>query len=154
MAQNAAAAISVAGVIEGRVDAALDALATATVSGMRMEVGRSASGAIIVNDAYNANPDSMRAALDALSEIVADRRVAVLGPMAELDDPVEGHHRVMNDAIERGIEVIAVDTEMYGLRPVDDPIAALGAIGVGDAVLVKASRVAGLERVAAALLAQ
>jgi UDP-N-acetylmuramoyl-tripeptide--D-alanyl-D-alanine ligase len=58
----------------------------------------------------------------------------------------------MNDAIERGIEVVAVGTDLYGVRPVADPINALGEIGEGDAVLVKASRVAGLERVAEALL--
>jgi UDP-N-acetylmuramoyl-tripeptide--D-alanyl-D-alanine ligase len=152
MASNAAAAVAVAGVIEGQIDAALEALATATVSGMRMEVARSASGAVVVNDAYNANPDSMRAALDALASIGARRRIAVLGLMAELDDPPAGHQRVMDDALERGIEVIAVGTDLYGIRPVQDPVAALGSLGRGDAVLVKASRVGGLESVAEALL--
>ena len=117
-----------------------------------MEVARAASGAVVINDAYNANPDSMRAALEALSKIQADRRIAVLGVMAELDDSAAGHKGVMDDAIERGIEVIAVGTDLYGIRPVADPIAALGEIGAGDAVLVKASRVGGLERVAIALL--
>ncbi len=145
MAQNAAAAIAVAGVIEGLIDAALGALAEATISGMRMEVTRSASGALIVNDAYNANPDSMRAALEALSRMTARRRIAVLGEMAELDDPAAGHARVMDDAVQRGIEVVGVGTEMYGVRPVDDPVAALGDLGDGDVVLVKASRSAGLE---------
>jgi UDP-N-acetylmuramoyl-tripeptide--D-alanyl-D-alanine ligase len=58
----------------------------------------------------------------------------------------------MNDALERGIEVIAVGTDLYGIRPVDDPIAAMGEIGVGDAILIKASRVGGLERIAQELL--
>ena len=152
MASNAAAAIAVAGVVEGSIDAALDALSTAQVSGMRMEVTRTAGGVIVVNDAYNASPDSMRAALEALSRMDATRRIAVLGVMAELDEPEVGHQRVMDDAIERGIEVIAVGTDLYGIRPVDDPIAALGDLGPGDAVLVKASRVGGLEQVAQALL--
>lgn len=152
MASNAAAAIAVAGIVEGRVDDACEALGTATVSGMRMEVDRAATGAVIVNDAYNANPDSMRAALRALSGIRASRRIAVLGEMAELDDPPAGHLRVLHDAVELGIEVIAVGTDLYGVRPVSDPVAALGELGEGDAVLVKASRVAGLERVAQALL--
>ncbi len=152
MASNAGAAIAVAGVVEGSIDAAFDALSTAKVSGMRMEVARAASGVIVVNDAYNANPDSMRAALEALSRMDATRRIAVLGVMAELDEPSVGHQRVMDDAIERGIEVIAVGTDLYGIRPVQDPIAALGDLGPGDAVLVKASRVGGLERVAQALL--
>ncbi len=152
MAQNAAAAIAVAGVIEGSIDRAIEALADATISGMRMEIGTAVSGALIVNDAYNANPDSMRAALEALSKMSARRHIAVLGEMAELDDPVAGHARVMDDAIERGIEVVAVGTEMYGIRPVDDPVASLGALGAGDVVLVKASRSAGMERWVAPLL--
>jgi UDP-N-acetylmuramoyl-tripeptide--D-alanyl-D-alanine ligase len=152
MASNAAAAIAVAGVVEGRIDDAVGALGTAVVSGMRMEVDRTAAGAVIVNDAYNANPASMRAALKALSGIRATRRIAVLGEMAELDDPPAGHQRVMHDAVELGIEVIAVGTDLYGIRPVGDPVSALGELGEGDAVLVKASRVGGLERVAQALL--
>jgi UDP-N-acetylmuramoyl-tripeptide--D-alanyl-D-alanine ligase len=153
MAQNAAAAVAVAGVVEGSLDAALAALADATISGMRMEVTRAASGALVVNDAYNANPDSMRAALEALSKMTARRHVALLGEMAELDNPPAGHQQVMDDAIERGIEIVAVGTELYGIRPVDDPVAALGELGDGDIVLVKASRAAGLERWAEALLA-
>lgn len=153
MAQNAAAAVAVAGVVEGSLDAGLAALADATISGMRMEVTRAASGALVVNDAYNANPDSMRAALEALSKMTARRHVAVLGEMAELDNPPAGHQQVMDDAIERGIEIVAVGTELYGIRPVDDPVAALGELGDGDVVLVKASRAAGLERWAEALLA-
>ena len=153
MAHNAAGAIAVAGAVTGSIDGALEALAAAAVSGMRMEVARASSGAVIVNDAYNANPDSMRAALDAVASMRADRRFAVLGVMAELDDPPAGHHRVMNDALERGIEVVAVGTDLYGVRPVDDPVAALGDIGPGDVVLVKASRAGGLERWAEAFLA-
>jgi UDP-N-acetylmuramoyl-tripeptide--D-alanyl-D-alanine ligase len=152
MASNALAALAVAGVVEGSIDAAADALAAAPISSMRMEVRRAASGAIVVNDAYNANPDSMLAALTALSSIEADRRVAILGVMAELDDPRAAHLRVAEAARAQGIELIATGTDQYGVSPVDDPVAALGAVGEGDAVLVKASRVAGLERVAAALL--
>jgi len=72
--------------------------------------------------------------------------------MAELDDPIAGHRRAADAARARGIELIATGTELYGVTPVDDPVAALGPIGDGDAVLVKASRVAGLERVAERLL--
>ncbi|MFP5487046.1 MAG: glutamate ligase domain-containing protein, partial [Acidimicrobiia bacterium] len=133
-------------------DAAVAALAEATVTGMRMDVGRAPSGAVVVNDAYNANPDSMRAALHAVARMSAMRRVAVLGLMGELDDPAAGHRRVMADASSLGIEVIAVGTDLYGVAPVDDPVAALGPLGDGDVVLVKASRAAGLERIAAALL--
>jgi UDP-N-acetylmuramoyl-tripeptide--D-alanyl-D-alanine ligase len=152
MAMNAAAAIAVAGVVEGSVDDAVAALETATVSGMRMEVGRTSSGAVIVNDAYNANPDSMRAALDAVAAMAAQRRFAVLGPMAELDDPAAGHRRVMDDARRRGIDVVAFKTDLYGVDPVADPVTVLGRLGAGDVVLVKASRAGGLEEIAAQLL--
>jgi UDP-N-acetylmuramoyl-tripeptide--D-alanyl-D-alanine ligase len=154
MVTNAAAALAAAGVVEGRIDAAAAALTTATVSGMRMEVGRAASGAVVVNDAYNANPDSMRAALQAVARMDATRRVAVLGLMAELDDPADGHRRVADDAAGLGIEVVAVGTALYGVPPIDDPVAALGELGEGDVVLVKASRAAGLERVVVALLGE
>jgi UDP-N-acetylmuramoyl-tripeptide--D-alanyl-D-alanine ligase len=152
MVMNAAAALAVAGVVEGRIDAAAAALRAATVSGMRMEIRRAPSGTVVVNDAYNANPDSVRAALRAVARMDASRRIAVLGLMAELEDPDVGHRRVMDDATELGIEVVAVGTDLYGIRPVDDPVAALGELGEGVVVLVKASRAAGLERIATALL--
>ena len=153
MASNAAAALAVAGVVEGSIEPAAAALTSARVSAMRMEVGRSANGAIVVNDAYNANPDSMRAALEALAGIRSRRRFAILGPMAELDDAAAGHRRVAAIVHELGIELIATGTDLYGVAPVADPVMALGPIGEGDAVLVKASRVAGLEKIAHALLA-
>jgi UDP-N-acetylmuramoyl-tripeptide--D-alanyl-D-alanine ligase len=148
MASNAAAALAVAGVLGVPLDRAAGALADAELSSMRMEVGRTASGAVVVNDAYNANPTSMRAALDSLAAVRADRRIAVLGRMAELDDPVAGHREVAAHAMALGIDVIAVGTDLYGVDPVTDPVAAIGALGPGDAVLVKASRVAALDEVA------
>jgi UDP-N-acetylmuramoyl-tripeptide--D-alanyl-D-alanine ligase len=154
MASNAAAAIAVAGAVEGSIDAAVAALAEATISGMRMEVRRAPGGAIVVNDAYNANPDSMQAALRSLSQISALRRVAIVGVMAELDDPEAAHRRIAALADELGIELIATGTDLYGVAPTDEPLAVLGAIGDGDAVLVKASRVAGLDRLATELLAE
>lgn len=155
MAANAAAAIAVAGVIEGRIDPAVEALRSAAVSGMRMQIERTATGAIVVNDAYNANPDSMRAALRAVGGMAATRRIAVLGAMGELDDPVAGHRRVADDAASLDVEIVAVGTDLYGVDAVEDAAAVravLGPLGVGDVVLVKASRAARLERVAEALL--
>ena len=153
MAHNACAALAVAGVVTGSVAEAAAALASAELSAMRMEVGRTASGAIVVNDAYNANPDSMRAALRALAEIEAERRVAVLGVMAELDHPEPAHRQIADEARALGIELIVTGTDLYGIDPVDDPVLVLGPIGEGDAVLVKASRVAALDRLAERLLA-
>jgi UDP-N-acetylmuramoyl-tripeptide--D-alanyl-D-alanine ligase len=152
MVTNAAAAIAVAGVVGVDLDAALVALSTATVSGMRMEVLAAPGGATIVNDAYNANPTSMIAALDALAAMDADRRIAVLGLMAEIDDAEAAHRAVAAHALDRGLELVAVGTSDYGVEPLDDPIAAIGRLGPRDVVLVKASRSAGLERLVAALL--
>lgn len=147
MAMNAAAAIAVAGSLDVPLNRAVDGLADATISGMRMETIELESGAVLVNDAYNANPTSMAAALDALVAMTARRRIAVLGLMGELDDPGTGHRDVARRAEALGIELIAVGTDLYGVRPAIDPIAALGDLGDGDVVLVKASRAAGLERV-------
>ena len=67
-------------------------------------------GGFVVNDAYNANPDSMRAALEHLAERAGDRRrIAILGEMAELGDASEKYHREVGElAAELGIEVIGV----------------------------------------------
>jgi UDP-N-acetylmuramoyl-tripeptide--D-alanyl-D-alanine ligase len=155
MAANAAAALAVAGVVGVDVAAAAAALGGASMSAMRMQVIAAASGGVVINDAYNANPTSMTAALRSLAAMSAVRRVAVLGAMAELDDPVAAHREVAATARELGIEVVAVGTDGYGapvVADVDVPTV-VGPIDAGVAVLVKASRAVGLERVVAALVA-
>jgi UDP-N-acetylmuramoyl-tripeptide--D-alanyl-D-alanine ligase len=125
-------------------------LATTELSPMRMDLGRTASGVVVLDDAYNANPTSMRAALDALAELPARRRIAVLGTMAELGrESARLHREVAMHASSTGIEVVAVDEPAYGVPVVADVAAAadyVGQLAEGDAVLVKGSRVAGLER--------
>jgi UDP-N-acetylmuramoyl-tripeptide--D-alanyl-D-alanine ligase len=153
MALNAAAAIAAAGTLGVAPDIAAAALATATVSEGRMQVLSAPGGAVVVNDAYNANPTSMVAALDALAAMPARRRVAVLGLMAEIDHPPAGHRLVAAHAARLGIEVLAVAVDLYGVTPVEDPIRALGPLGPGDVVLVKGSLVAGLQPVAQRLAA-
>jgi UDP-N-acetylmuramoyl-tripeptide--D-alanyl-D-alanine ligase len=137
-------------------EAVVGALGAASLSPWRMELLTSASGATVLNDAYNANPASMAAALRALALLPARRRVAVVGIMAELGaDAVIEHRRIATLADELGIELVAVDTADYGRVPVvgiDEAVEALGPLGHGDAVLVKASRVGGLERLALRLL--
>jgi UDP-N-acetylmuramoyl-tripeptide--D-alanyl-D-alanine ligase len=152
MVTNAAAAIAVAGVVGVDLDAALNALSTATLSAMRMEVSTAPGGATIVNDAYNANPTSMRAALDSLAAMDAQRRIAVLGLMGEIEDPGPAHREIADRASSLGIDLVAVGTDLYGLEPTDDVAASLGVLGPDTAVLVKASRAAGLERVVHDLL--
>jgi UDP-N-acetylmuramoyl-tripeptide--D-alanyl-D-alanine ligase len=148
MASNAAAAIAVACTVGVPLDQAVAGLAQATVSGMRMAVSTLPSGAVIVNDAYNANPTSMRAALDALAAMNGSRRIAVLGPMAEIDDARAAHRAIAAYAQALGIDIVAVGTDRYGVAPTSEPVAALGRLGPGDVVLVKASRSAGLDRIA------
>jgi UDP-N-acetylmuramoyl-tripeptide--D-alanyl-D-alanine ligase len=147
MVANAAAALAVAGTVGVPLEAAIDALTEAQVSAMRMALRSTPAGATVVDDAYNANPTSMGAALEALAAMDADRRVAVLGEMGELADPGAGHRQVADHARALGLELIAVGTDRYGVSPVDDVTAALGPLGRGAVVLVKASRSAGLERV-------
>lgn len=151
MASNAAAAIAVAGSLGVDLEAASEALASARISGMRMETIALDGGALVINDAYNANPTSMRAALEALAAMTARRHVAIVGPMAELDDPAQGHRDVADYAESLGIRLVATGTDLYGVDPTDDPIGPLGDLGPGDVILVKASRSAGLERIVAAL---
>lgn len=150
---NALAALAVAGVVGVPLDRAAEALAQAPLSPMRMDVRRTPDGATVINDAYNANPASMAAALRSLAAVDADRRVAVLGPMAELGAGAAAEHAgIAGLAAELGIEVVAVGTDAYGTAPADDPVAAIGPVDGRTAVLVKASRVAALETVAARLL--
>jgi UDP-N-acetylmuramoyl-tripeptide--D-alanyl-D-alanine ligase len=154
MAVNAAAALAVAGVLGVDVGDAADALGAAHLSPMRMQVVPTAAGGVVINDAYNANPTSMRAALDALVGVDAQRRIAVLGPMAELDDPDAAHREVAAYARALGVELVVVGTDRYGGDPLEpnDVAAVLGPVEAGTAVLVKASRAAGLESVATALI--
>ncbi len=155
-AQNAAGAAAAALAAGAEWDGVLVGLAGASLSPWRMALAVAPSGARVLNDAYNANPSSMAAAIDALADLDAVRKVAVLGPMAELGEQADAEHRRIGArAAELGIRVIAVGTDAYGSEVVDDreaALAALGPLGPDDAVLVKASRVAGLEVLAEALL--
>jgi UDP-N-acetylmuramoyl-tripeptide--D-alanyl-D-alanine ligase len=143
-----------AGALAGDVPlpAVAEGLAAAVPSPWRMELHRTSAGALVLNDAYNANPISVAAALRSLAAIDARRRVAVLGTMAELGDFADNEHRAIGAlARELGIDVIAVGESRYGaptVAGIDDAVDRLGRLGAGDAVLVKGSRVAGLERLA------
>jgi UDP-N-acetylmuramoyl-tripeptide--D-alanyl-D-alanine ligase len=110
---------------------------------------------VLVNDCYNANPISMRAALEHLATLGSGRKVAVLGSMGELGPDSEGYHREIG-ALARslGVEtVIGVGEPARSYAPDEwapDPEAAVeiadGLLGEGDRVLVKGSRAVGLER--------
>jgi UDP-N-acetylmuramoyl-tripeptide--D-alanyl-D-alanine ligase len=153
MVENAAAALACVGAVGGDIVAGAAALSSVGLTAMRMQVERAQSGAIILNDSYNANPTSMRAAIDALVDLPAKRRVAILGVMAEISDAAAEHRAIARYAAERDIELISVGTDLYGVQPSTDAVAALGSVSGDDAVLVKGSRVAGLEKLAALLIA-
>ncbi len=160
-AQNAATAV-----------AALDALGVTRparvdvdFSRWRGEEDELPGGGLLINDAYNANPVSMRAALAYLAERAGDRRrVAILGDMAELGRTAPAYHREVGEAAaEAGVdELLAVGELARGYLEagvpgrwfpnVHEAVREVGDIvRPGDAVLVKASRAVGLEAVAAAL---
>jgi UDP-N-acetylmuramoyl-tripeptide--D-alanyl-D-alanine ligase len=122
--------------------------------GERLELG---DGIVLVNDCYNANPVSMRAALDHLASIEGTRRIAVLGEMAELGAGAPAYHReVGSHARAEGIDLlVGVGEPAREYDPdelVGDPAEAAELLAAqlepGDTILVKGSRSAGLEAVA------
>jgi UDP-N-acetylmuramoyl-tripeptide--D-alanyl-D-alanine ligase len=126
--------------------------------GERLELG---DGIVLVNDCYNANPVSMRAALDHLATLGAPRTVAVLGEMGELGPGAPGYHREVGEhARGGGVDLlIGVGRPARDYDPdelVADPAEAAELLAArlepGDAVLVKGSRSAGLEAVAEGLV--
>ncbi|MDQ1657143.1 MAG: UDP-N-acetylmuramoyl-tripeptide--D-alanyl-D-alanine ligase [Cryptosporangiaceae bacterium] len=142
----------------------------------RMEVTERADGVTVVNDAYNANPDSMRAALKALKAMThgGRRAWAVLGQMNELgEDSLAEHDAIGRLVVRLNVDRLVVVGEQAGpihagaclegswgdeSTHVPDIAAAVEVLRAelrpGDVVLVKASRSVGLERIADALLSQ
>jgi UDP-N-acetylmuramoyl-tripeptide--D-alanyl-D-alanine ligase len=126
--------------------------------GERLDLG---DGIVLVNDCYNANPVSMRAALDHLASIQGTRRIAVLGEMAELGPEAGRYHREVGaHARAEGVDVLigvgepARDygpDELVG-APVEAAELLAAQLEPGDAILVKGSRSAGLEAVAESLV--
>lgn len=168
-AVNGGLAVAAAVVAGTGLDDAVAGIERARSSAWRLEVDVTPTGVIVLNDAYNANPDSMSAALDALADVdVRGGRWAVLGEMAELGDRTRAEHAAIGGlAAEREIDVVVAvgdavaplasaarrgGCDVREVDGVDEAIdVVLGGVGPGDAVLVKASRVVGLERVAEAL---
>jgi UDP-N-acetylmuramoyl-tripeptide--D-alanyl-D-alanine ligase len=172
---NALAAAALAAQLGMNATALAAGLSAATAqSKWRMEVTERPDGVIVINDAYNASPEAVTAALAALQVMAAGRRAyAVLGRMAELGERSREFHEQAGMAAARSglAGLIAVGDEaapmLTGAKTitgftgeligVPDGAAALTALGdrlrSGDVVLVKASRAAGLQTVALALAA-
>ena len=172
MVSNALAAAAAATSVGMTLAECSAGLKGASVSAWRMETFTTDGGLVIVNDAYNANPESMAAGLKAARWIARGARlVAILGPMAELGPVALEEHERLGDLaarlrVDRLIAVgedarpIAMAAIRQGSGPddvvvVDTPEEAAAAVRAwavaGDVVFVKGSRVAGLERVAEAL---
>jgi UDP-N-acetylmuramoyl-tripeptide--D-alanyl-D-alanine ligase len=177
-ATNAAAAAATALGVGLGFDEVMASLRTAMpLSKWRMDVATSPDGVVVINDAYNANPDSMRAGVKALVDVAGlrggARTFAVLGEMLELGDASGAEHMALGRLVA-GLGITVLVTVGAGARPIHDsallegswggtawsagdPAEALarlrGELRRGDVVLVKASRAAGLEGLAAALLA-
>ncbi|MEV5436380.1 UDP-N-acetylmuramoyl-tripeptide--D-alanyl-D-alanine ligase [Streptomyces sp. NPDC052682] len=172
---NALAAAAVAHELGMSADEIAVALSEAgSLSRWRMEVTERPDGVTVVNDAYNANPESMKAALRALAAIGKGRRTwAVLGKMAELGDEALAEHDAVGRLAVRlnvsklvavggreaaWLQLGAYNEGSWGEESVhvSDAQAAIdllrSELRPGDVVLVKASRSVGLEKVAEALL--
>ena len=125
--------------------------------GERIELG---GGIVLVNDCYNANPLSMRAALDHLATFDGGRRIAVLGEMGELGEEAATHHREVGEhARAAGVDTLigvaepsrAYDPDELVGTPEEAAELLAAQLEPGDTVLVKGSRSAGLEAVAETL---
>jgi UDP-N-acetylmuramoyl-tripeptide--D-alanyl-D-alanine ligase len=170
-ATNAVAAATVAltlGVPMAAIGTSLESITA--LSKWRMELHQRADGLVVINDAYNANPDSVRAALETLAAIGRSSgrpTVAVLGEMRELGETSAAEHAdLARQARALGIgRLVVVGEGARAIHEADDTSVFYGSVHdalagvrndvVGtDVVLVKASRAAGLEQVADALLAE
>lgn len=171
---NLAAVLAVATALSLDVAAAAQALQGVRLdSRWRMEVHETPAGVTVINDAYNANPESMAAGLRALAAMGQGRRTwAVLGEMRELGEASLTEHDAIGRLCVR-LNISRLVAVGEGARPIHMGAAHEGSWGEesafvpdvsaaidllrdqvrpGDVVLVKASRAVGLERVAAALM--
>ncbi len=175
--KNALAAAAVGTAIGIPIDRIAEGIGAAAPMTMRMEITKDSAGLTVLNDSYNANPVSMRAALEFLArqkETTGGRAVAVMGDMLELGDFTRaGHESVGETAARLGIDLVYVigdfaedvgrgaaragrnegTVRTYPKGSQDNLTRdLLGAVRPGDAVLVKGSRGMRMERVVQALL--
>jgi UDP-N-acetylmuramoyl-tripeptide--D-alanyl-D-alanine ligase len=164
--ENAAMAAGVALWLGAPFETVVAGLRDARGTSLRMELVRTADGVTIINDAYNSSPTSAAAAVRSLAHLrVGGRRVAVLGEMLELGSDTAAEHEAIGAlAGAAGIDLLVAVGEPASalaagargtalvVRVVPDAAAATALlveqVRPGDAVLVKASRAVGLERVA------
>ena len=154
-AENALVALGVYAALGLPLDRAHEGAGRIELSSLRGEEIPPAGGGVLINDCWNANPASMRAALEELAKRNGGRRIAVLGGMAELGSEASRYHREIGELLEPVDHVIAVGelARGYGtgewVKDADEAAERLGELlQPDDVVLVKGSRSVGLERVA------
>ena len=175
---NATAAIAIAGLFGLPAEAAAQALLSYRPMAMRGGIETLADGVIMIDDTYNASPDSMRSGLNVLCAVKAERRIAVLADILELGELSEQCHRsVGRDVAGRPVDIlITVGTEARAIadeaetalreKACDDAgkltvirtttkeegrDALLSVVKPGDAVLLKGSRGMGMDAIAKVL---
>lgn len=159
-AVNAAAAVAVACELGVDFKTAAAALSSVDVPGARLRVVR-AGEITILDDSYNAGPDSMRAALNTLQSYTATRHIAALGSMKELGRWTEEEHRKLGEAAAFADELAWVGEETRAAQKLaggawyataEEAGAALApGLMAGDCILVKGSRSVGMEKIIAAI---
>ena len=161
---NSLAVIAIARELGIDWEAIKQALAQAKLTGMRLDISKNAEGIVVINDAYNANPDSMKSAISVLMNQPGNRKIAVLGDMYELGKyEEESHKTVGKEAAMQNVDyLIAVGhlgaligeaAEKAGCKVdyAEDNTQAIQYlrqyITEGDAVLVKGSRGMKMEQI-------
>ena len=161
---NALAALAVADALGVPLNAAADALKDYAPPPMRMNVIKTGWGGTLLNDAYNAAPASVAAALQTLAAYEGGRKIAFLGDMRELGARAEDAHRELGLVVDSlgGLDALYTVGDLAALVPnaaqrfTDSEDAARFAreslsLTAGDVILVKGSRAMAMEKIAAAL---
>lgn len=166
---NSLAAVSIGKILDIPMEKIAKGIKEFELTKMRLDIEKSEYGYTIINDCYNANYDSMKAALDCLSKIQGERRIAVLGDMGELGEySKELHEKVGKVVAEDKVDIlITVGTEAkqiaetakqngvektYSFDELKDAVDKLKKIlAVNDVVLVKASHYMNFEKIVKAL---
>lgn len=166
---NSLAAVSIGKILDIPMEKIAKGIKEFELTKMRLDIQKSEYGYTIINDCYNANYDSMKAALDCLSKIQGERRIAVLGDMGELGEySKELHEKVGKVVAEDKVDIlITVGTEAkqiaetakqngvektYSFDDLKDAIDKLKKVlAVNDVVLVKASHYMNFEEIVKAL---
>ena len=110
---NSLCAIAVGNLFNIRMEDILQGTANFELTKRRMEIHKNKKGATIINDCYNANYDSMKAALDYLGNISTNRRIAVLGDMLELGEFSKMlHEKVGEEVVKNKIDILLTVGDM------------------------------------------